>query len=139
MNKLKNERGFVLVVTLMIVTLILLFILTQFYQITNTTKQVDTVEHSIEARLMAEMGIDYYRSQIDQFKNEKTIYDFTNSLSKSVQVDQKGEFNFSISLKEITKENDVLTLEIVSTGKAFGIEEKVEDTLKIKNYHKSVR
>lgn len=130
MNKFKNEQGAALVFTLMIVTLLLLFILTQFYQITNTTKQINTVEHTIDARLVAEMGIDYYRSQIDQFKNEESIRDYTADLSTSVTLD--GNREFSITLTELTQSDDEIIIQIESTGNAFGKNKMIEDKLIIR-------
>lgn len=67
MNNFKSEKGAALVLTLMIITLLFIIILTQFYQITNTTKQVTTMEKQIDARLAAEMGVDYYRASVENY------------------------------------------------------------------------
>lgn len=129
MNKYRNEKGAALVLTLMIVTLILLFILTQFYQATNTAKQVNTVEHTIDARLVAEMGIDYYRSQIDQYKNEDSIETYTSDLSTRVQLDSKREF--TITLSEIVSTDKEIILKVTSTGLAFDSKSTIKDELTI--------
>ncbi|MFZ3578207.1 hypothetical protein [Virgibacillus sp. DJP39] len=129
MIRFKNEDGAALVVTLMIVTLLLLFILTQFYQVTNTTKQVDTVGHTIDARSIAEMGIDYYRSKINQFNDEQTIEDFLNGFPTRVEVD--GNRRFAIKQKNIKKTNEIITIHISSTGTAYGKNITIQDKLVI--------
>lgn len=129
MNKFRNESGAALVLTLLIVTLFLLFILTQFYQVTNTSKQVNTIEHSIDARLIAEMGVDYYRSQIDQFKNQESINAFTDDLSTNVQLDPNRQF--TITLTNISETEDQIIIQITSTGIAFDKKKTIKDELLI--------
>ncbi|WP_067727538.1 hypothetical protein [Oceanobacillus damuensis] len=65
MNKLRNEKGAALVLTIMMITLFLVFILGLFTQVTNTTKQVTTMEKQIDAQLIADMGVTYFQRLVE--------------------------------------------------------------------------
>ncbi|WP_042223227.1 hypothetical protein [Oceanobacillus manasiensis] len=64
---LKGEKGAALVLTLLIITLILLFITTLSGQVIQTTKQITTVEKRTDAELVAQMGIDYVQAVLDMY------------------------------------------------------------------------
>ncbi|WP_249870868.1 hypothetical protein [Oceanobacillus saliphilus] len=70
MNTLRNEKGAALVLTIMIITLFLVFILGLFTVVTNTTKQVTTMEKQIDAQLIAEMGVTYFQRVVEKSKPE---------------------------------------------------------------------
>ncbi|MYL57896.1 hypothetical protein GLW20_10285, partial [Virgibacillus halodenitrificans] len=76
MKYLKNSNGAALVLTLMIITLLLLFILTLFLQVTNTNKQVNRMEQQHDARLIAEMGVTYLRTALENFAQEEEISNY---------------------------------------------------------------
>ncbi|MFC4022537.1 hypothetical protein ACFOUV_01735 [Oceanobacillus longus] len=86
MNTYRNEKGAALVLTVMIITLFFVFILGLFTVVTNTTKQVTSMEKQIDAQLIAEMGVTYFQRlvEINQHLLEEEINehrdnaDFTN-------------------------------------------------------------
>ncbi|MGJ9457206.1 hypothetical protein [Oceanobacillus sp. CF4.6] len=65
MKTYRNEKGAALVLTVMIITLFLVFILGLFTVVTNTTKQVTTMEKQIDAQLVAEMGVTYFQRLVE--------------------------------------------------------------------------
>lgn len=125
-HNFKNEKGAALVLTLMIVTLFLLFILTQFYQVTNTTKQVTTMEKNINARNVAEMGIEYYFQKI-KYEYEK---DPTKEVSEIIadidgeEVRLDEDRNFQLLAPDPNEPN-----KIRAKGTAFGKEAIVENEI----------
>lgn len=65
MKKFREEKGAALVLTIMMITLFLVFILGLFTQVTSTTKQVTTMEKKIDAQLVAEMGVTYFQRLVE--------------------------------------------------------------------------
>ncbi|SDQ43285.1 hypothetical protein SAMN05216232_1576 [Virgibacillus subterraneus] len=136
MINFKSEKGAALILTLVIITLFLVFILTQFYQITNTTKQVTTMEKQIDARLIAEMGVDYYRSFVQNYIDDEGITDpgevyitEINLPQNPVKLDSK-DHKFSINdshIEERTEEK--VTIKFISIGTAFNKEKEIKDTI----------
>ncbi|WP_163971639.1 hypothetical protein [Oceanobacillus halotolerans] len=132
MKPYTNEKGFALVLTLMMITLMLTFVLVQFTQITNTTRQVATTEEQIDARLMAEMGVDYYRGLFDTFnQDEHSIEEFLDDLPRSVEKTIDSRHQFQINLDEGEPNLDDNTITYTSTGIAHDREHEIEDTITI--------
>ncbi|RYG74915.1 hypothetical protein EU245_01675 [Lentibacillus lipolyticus] len=118
MNKLKNEKGAALVLTLMIITLFLVFITVQFYQITNTTKQVSTTEKQIDARLIAEMGVDYYRGRVNNVnEGEQSIEEFMAKLPVSVTKNIDDDRSFAVDARIDASAGDRIIIHYTSTGR----------------------
>ncbi|ASK62962.1 hypothetical protein CFK37_12825 [Virgibacillus phasianinus] len=99
MNRLNNEHGAALVLTLFIVTIMLLFILTLSYQVINTTKQVTTVEKNMDAEHLAKMGVEYYYQWVKHehvqspSKNiEEIITALQGMTDKEIIIDQERRF-----------------------------------------------
>src|SRR5690625_2973619 len=88
-----------LVLTLAFIVIIMLFSLTLLYQVTNTSKQVSLMEKNIEARHMAEMGLDYYNQFI---RSEK---EFLETVNRTELVSELNHLNDNL-MKEINIEND---------------------------------
>ncbi|MFB4166723.1 hypothetical protein [Virgibacillus sp. JSM 102003] len=132
----KSENGAALVLTLMIITLFFIFILTQFYQITNTTKQVTTMEKQIDARLVAEMGVDYYRDAVQNYVEDAGLTEPGDVNIAEITLPQNpvkwdsGKRKFLIKdsyIKERTE--DQLTVKFISVGTALSKQKKIEDTI----------
>ncbi|MGM8364547.1 hypothetical protein ACLIBG_03590 [Virgibacillus sp. W0181] len=132
MNKYHNEQGAALVMTLLFITVLILLLLGQFYQVTNTAGQVSTMEKSIEARHMADMGIDYYqqmvaskreileevaedsgfqgvKSAIEELNNTETLNSEMGSGNKSFEIEQ-------ITIEQTS--DDEITIQFNSKGMA---------------------
>ncbi|GAA0447685.1 hypothetical protein GCM10008983_27180 [Lentibacillus halophilus] len=134
MNRLRNERGAALVLTLMMITLILLFVLTLLYQVTNTTRQITTMDENIDAHLVAEMGVDYYQTLVHErvkgqavekvqdidWPETPTNYPIDDNRTFSIKIDQRDNTN-----KEKTE------IEFTSEGKAHGRTETIEQSITI--------
>ncbi|MUK86851.1 hypothetical protein GMD78_00350 [Ornithinibacillus sp. L9] len=126
MNRFRNESGAALVLTLMIITLILLFVLTLFYQIANTTKQVTTMEKQIISEQIAEMGVDYYRSytkatipETISASSEILLPDI--ELQEEVILDSEGKFKYWIETQEIaTRSENEIMINFTTVGEAYG-------------------
>ncbi|WP_430784794.1 hypothetical protein VBD025_09410 [Virgibacillus flavescens] len=128
--------------TLMIITLFLLFIMTQFQLIINTTKQVTTMEKQINAELIAEMGIDYYREVVDSYIRENDITNAEDlepprpSSSDIPSLDSSNNYHYqitNITKPDITEfENRVeVAISFTSTGTANNKTESIEDVINI--------
>ncbi len=63
--RIKNEQGYALVTVLLIITLFMAIIISVMGQSFNTTKQNQTVEKNYQSVALAEMGINYYRSLLN--------------------------------------------------------------------------
>lgn len=131
MAKFRSEQGATLVLTLFIVTLMLLFVLTLFYQVTNTTKQVTTIEKNIDARNIAEMGVEYYYQKIKylyeqgvtieeiigQIRDEKPVVISENRFFELTSIDNANSNKISISCtgtsfeKTVTEKNEIMLVE----------------------------
>ncbi len=134
MKRLSNERGVALVLTLMMITLILLFVLTLLYQVTNTTRQVATMEENIDARLVAEMGVDYYQELVNGYvQNQKVEKVQTIKLPaapRKYRLD--GDHAFSIKVDNRANINEEkLKIAFTSEGTAHGRTEEVHQTITI--------
>ncbi|WP_068674679.1 hypothetical protein [Oceanobacillus sp. Castelsardo] len=137
--KLQNEQGIALIYSLFIITLISIFILGLFTQITNTTRQVSTMEQQMDAQLVAEMGITYFQKKIEGHQEElqmiandnsnnlgsleDEIIDIINKSELKIPVDGQQRW-FEIELKENPKydeDNNEITIKFTSKsgGKAY--------------------
>ncbi|WP_106496913.1 hypothetical protein [Lentibacillus sp. Marseille-P4043] len=133
MNNFKNQRGAAFVITLMIITLFLLFILTQFHQVTNTTKQVTIVEKTLDAQLIAEMGVDYYRELVDKYIQDEEIKDpnkITLPEPNPPTIDSNHAYQIS-AYKMIEKSDTKVIITFRSTGIAFDKEKQIDDKITI--------
>jgi hypothetical protein len=138
MRNVNKETGATLVMTLMIITVILLFLLTLFYQITNTTKQVKKMEHITVSEQIAEMGIDYYRAYAktvmpEVFENQDEVTLPNIPLQEKVALDSEdGHYSFWIKSHSLTKvsESEML-LTFVSVGEAYEEVSEVESSIRI--------
>lgn len=142
MNKLRGEQGAALVVTMFIITIMLLFVSAQLFQVTNTRKQVSTMEKKIMAEHMAEMGIDYYRALIqnieqnpsqsreDYLRKIKNIPD--NILEKQIITSgSQGNRSYEIEVTEVKDESDQIVIEFISIGTAYLAEKRLQSTIVI--------
>ncbi|MGP4108306.1 hypothetical protein [Virgibacillus sp. L01] len=134
----KSENGAALVLTLMIITLFFIFILTQFYQITNTTKQVTTMEKQIDARLAAEMGSDYYRDVVKKYIDDTDtgveepgdVNIAEIILPQNPVIWDSGNHKFLIKESYIEERTeDQVTVKFISVGTAHNKEMKIEETI----------
>ncbi|MGM8212359.1 hypothetical protein ACLIBH_06120 [Virgibacillus sp. W0430] len=110
MNKYQNEQGAALVLTLLLITLITLLLLGQFYQVTNTAGQVATMEKNIESRHLAEMGVEYYQQLI---------------ASKQAELTEAAQASGFQGVEEKLQEwngTEVLTVQVEGERKYFTIE-----------------
>ncbi|WP_390360823.1 hypothetical protein [Virgibacillus byunsanensis] len=121
-----------LVLTLMIITLFLTFILVQFTQITNTSRQVETMEKNIEARLIAEMGVDYYRKLVKSTVSETVANSddiILPDLREQQILDDKGNYKYEISNPEIVEESsEQVKISFTSKGTALDTVQYIENT-----------
>jgi len=130
MNKYNDEQGMALVLTLAFIVIIMLFSLALIFQVTNTSKQVSTMEKNIEARHMAEMGVDYYSQFIRSKKDSLETFNKTDLKSKIYVLSKKfddpinienDKRNFEIRIDDIfSSEEDKWIIPFTSTGTAFG-------------------
>lgn len=129
MIKLKNEQGAALVLTLFIVTLMLLFALTLFYQVTNTTKQVTTVEKNIDARNIAEMGVEYYYQKIKYlYEQGSTIEEIIEQIHDDDRIVISEDRYFKLTAIDNANSNKI---SITCTGTAFEKDVTVENEIKL--------
>ncbi|SET45073.1 hypothetical protein SAMN05216389_111151 [Oceanobacillus limi] len=139
MSKLQNEHGAALVLTLSLITLLLLFIMTLFYQVSNTTKQIVIMEDNMDATNIAEMGIDYYqyhfeenRDLFQQVVDEGSIQDLISEINtlndtlSGVKVIEDGNRYFELVLPTLhytsTDDLEEIVIEFDSIGTARGKE-----------------
>ncbi|SHF78879.1 hypothetical protein [Ornithinibacillus halophilus] len=136
MNSFKNETGAALVLTIMIITLFLLFLMTLFFQITNTTKQITTIEENLVAEQIAEMGVDYYHAYIEKNLPD-TISDIEElDISSGVllnhEVELDDNYSFFIDTTSIDEEANKIYFTVTAViDKAKGKQSNTNSTITI--------
>lgn len=130
-----NEKGAALVMTVMIVTIILLFVMTLLYQITNTSRQVQKGKSITVAEQIAAMGVDYYQSYAKE--NLPTVYETEDEvrlpdldIGEKFKVDETGDFQFWFkdhSLNRISESQ--MNITFTSVGEANGEREEIESSI----------
>ncbi|WP_100012105.1 hypothetical protein [Lentibacillus sediminis] len=125
MKRQNNQTGSALVLTLMLMTLLMLFVLTLFFQVTNTTRQVAIMEEQLDAELIADMGIDFFRSKAEgaAASYNGTGDDLAEYLEKKLEpheVDLGEERSFAISNIQLNlTSGGPMTITFESTGSAL--------------------
>lgn len=133
MRHIRNERGATLVLTVMVITILLMFILLLLTQVTNTNKQVSKMEIRHDARLLADMGVDYVHSMLDQFQGTDgeslKKYISENIPTKPVVMD--GKRSFTVEFAEIPALEKSTTIQYKSIGTSGETKDTVEDSILI--------
>jgi hypothetical protein len=88
MVKVKNETGSTLVVTLLIITIILIFSSVLVTNTISSTKQFLTSKQTMQLTHLAEMGLDYFRANINDTINDATV---KTQLQNSTQVSRASQ------------------------------------------------
>jgi predicted PurR-regulated permease PerM len=135
LRKLGNEHGAALVLTIMIITLILLFVLMLFTQVTNTARQVKTTEEHLIASHIAEMGVDYYQQLVqesipNQVSSVEEIITFIpNPTGDSLEkvLDDEGLYKFVIGDITIDDSEDSISIKFSSKGITPDSEFSIDD------------
>jgi predicted PurR-regulated permease PerM len=135
LKKLGNEHGAALVLTVMIITLILLFVLMLFTQVTNTARQVKTTEEHLIASHIAEMGVDYYQQLVqesipNQVSSVEEIITFIpNPTGDPLEkvLDDEGLYKFVIGDITIDDSEDPISIKFSSKGITPGSEYSIDD------------
>jgi len=71
MKKLQNEKGYTLLLTLVIISIIIIFFSSFTLSAMNQHKQVERTDENYEVVAIAEMGIEYYRAKIINIINDQ--------------------------------------------------------------------
>lgn len=64
MKKLQNEKGYTLILTLVIITIIVIFFSSFTLSAMNQQKQVEKTDENYEVTAIAEMGVEYYQAKV---------------------------------------------------------------------------
>ncbi|WP_099158764.1 hypothetical protein [Virgibacillus ndiopensis] len=155
MKKFKNETGAALVLTMLIITIFLIFVTVQVTQAVNSTKQVTTMEKKIDAELVAKMGVDYFQQLIVNNQTELTsiidnntdnkrlleqeINGFIHQLrydalnNKPFEIDRNNRTFEIIDIHVVVnRDNSSVTVTFESIGKAFEANNTAKGEVKIK-------
>lgn len=139
---LKGEKGAALVLTLLMITLIILFITVLTGQVIQTKKQVTTMEKRIDAELLSQMGIQYVQEYVyeslETYKyvdDENLEKELLNMIQVNVVIDNKEGRNFETEFIEFTSIDDgnfEITFESIGTadGQAVETEGTINITIK---------
>ncbi|WP_042146379.1 hypothetical protein [Paucisalibacillus sp. EB02] len=126
----RKEDGVALVFTLMIVTLVLLFILVISNQILNTNKQITKMEKQIISEQIAQMGVDFYRAAIK--KNLPKEFNKDELKLPNMQLDEvvlDNENNFAFLIKNPTLDETEMVIRFTSVGKAYDEVSEIESSI----------
>ncbi|MFC3040117.1 hypothetical protein ACFOGI_07615 [Virgibacillus xinjiangensis] len=125
MKWLRNDRGAALVMVMLIITLFLVFIMTMLTQVTNTARQVATTEEQADARLVAEMGVDYVEFILAQGRMDaETLEELLNEID--MELDKDREFRI-----EVTRSQSG-SLDYKSVGRSGNQDVEIENTITIR-------
>lgn len=89
--KINNEKGYTLVLVLLIITLIMIFSLTLISNVLNSTAQNNKIEEKIQTERLEEMGKLYFQKVI-----QKKIDDFIASQPDNTELDE-AQLNAQLS------------------------------------------
>jgi type II secretory pathway pseudopilin PulG len=114
MNKVNNERGATLLISLLLILLVVILTTSLATLAVTSLKQAQMTEDNLELTNLAEMGIEYYHKQINSFiaNDESKTYEefhkaFDNKFKgiKEVNIDDvDGVHSFKVEIAEISKE-----------------------------------
>lgn len=135
MRTWNNEKGAAIVMTVMVITIILLFVMTLFYQITNTTKQVQKEKNITVAEQIAAMGVDYYQTYSNEhlptvFETEDEVRLPDIVIGEKFKLDEEGNYEFWFkehSLKRISESE--MNISFISVGEANGEIREIESAI----------
>ncbi|WP_010099176.1 hypothetical protein [Ornithinibacillus scapharcae] len=132
-----NEKGAALVMTVMVITLILLFVMALFFQITNTTKQIQKGKSITVAEQIAAMGVDYYQTYVKE--NLPTIYEAEDEVrlpdirvGEKFNLDDSGNYKFWFADHSLNRTSESeMNITFTSIGEANGEVEEIESSIMI--------
>lgn len=132
MKQLTNERGGAFVLTLMTMTVLLVFVSVLLTQSMTVTKQVHTTSKQIDARLIAEMGVTYYEATITQLVNQDSLHAHGSIApieNEPYVIDDKRSF----VIKNVTEKTDGsnIIINFTSVGIVGKTEVAIEHTIVI--------
>jgi heme/copper-type cytochrome/quinol oxidase subunit 2 len=134
-NKWNNEHGATLVIAVMVITIILLFILTLSYQITNTNNQVSKAERIAVAEQIATMGVEYYNAYAKEkveivFEENNEVKLPNIQLEEKFILDDNGNYLFWIKSHSLRKDSDSeLVINFTSVGEANGEIREIDSSI----------
>ena len=125
MDRLQNEKGYALLLVMLMVVLFTIMGMGLLAMNMNAAKQFNTKEEQVQARHQAEMGVLHYKAEIEKNFNpvieDKSL--FCNSL-ENIKQQVIGE-HYSISSSECEIENEKITFSFTSKGTAGASKEKI--------------
>ena len=125
MARIQNEKGYALLLVMLLVVLFTLMGMGLLAMNMNAAKQFNAKEEQVQARHQAEMGVLHYQAEIE--KNFQPVIEdksvFCVSL-ENLKQQVKGE-HYSISASECRIENEKITFSFTSKGTAGAHKEKI--------------
>lgn len=145
MINFKDEKGAALVLTLLMITLLLLFFTTLSGQVIQTTRQVTTIEKYTDAELISQMGVTYAQEYIrdilqnyefDGIENLETKINETREELKKVELDNDNKRYFEIDFPSSNfiqqeEEGEKMFFTYTSKGTALDKTVSTDDTITI--------
>ncbi len=116
---IKNEKGMALLTVILMFTVFTILGLVVFNSITNNTKQINKTEETIQATDIAEMGVTFYKTAIQEkiealnTVGTASISDYFNSLNSSL-----GSLQIK---KTISEDNVYFELQPISNISNYGV------------------
>ncbi|QHJ71660.1 hypothetical protein [Planococcus halotolerans] len=138
MKTFKNEKGYALLMVLMLILLFTVLGMGLMATNMNSAKQFNTKEEQVKARHQAEMGVLHYQAQlisiVEENKNNEVVpcAKFLNEVAV-LSNDNNSEYNVSKQDIECELSEDVIKISIESTGKYIDKEDKIKAKFNIKN------
>lgn len=128
MKRIRSEKGYALLLVMLLVVLFTIIGMGLLAMNMNAAKQFKSKEEQVQARHQAEMGVLHYKAEIEKnFLLKKQVIEnksvFCNSL-KNLKQQVSGE-HYSISASECKIENEKITFSFTSKGVSGTLEEKI--------------
>ncbi|XKE96010.1 hypothetical protein LG326_06865 [Metaplanococcus flavidus] len=138
MKTFKNEKGYALLMVLMLILLFTVLGMGLMATNMNSATQFNTKEEQVKARHQAEMGVLHYKAQlisiVEENKNKAEVpcAKFINDISV-LSDDNNSEYSIREQDIDCELSDDVIKLSIESTGKYINKENKIKAKFNINN------
>lgn len=123
-NKLKNEHGYALVTVLLIITIFMLLAASFMTQSSNTRTQISSSETRVQSIDLAEMGIEYYKLEINE-----ELERITTTLREDLMNMEEDISTDNVKETLIGKLNDMLYVSLFQNSGVDNLFEKRQNNI----------
>ncbi|WP_096153200.1 MULTISPECIES: type II secretion system protein [Bacillus] len=144
MKYLNNQQGYTLVAVILIIAVVGLMTPPLINSVTNTSKQNQITEQSVQLKNLTDMGKLYFREDVKKVTvsstslitnmNADEVKEELSSIDKAVEISltpQNGNLKFKVGYEDVTMEGDQVVITYISKGIANGATLKEKEVIRL--------